>query len=741
MVGYVDPWGDNGDGTYTNPVLGSDYADPDAIRVGDDYWAVTSTFVDSPGVSVLHSRDLVNWRTVSAAFDDITLLGGSTTFNGFSDWGRDRYNWTGMSEYNEGVYAPSIKHNPLTRMFYIAVNTVTGGMFVASASDPAGQWDARILKDRHGRDLVTSLWTDPTLFFDEKYDASGRLVAIDTYFAASHVNGTSGDDRPDPMQPNVRGNVLFTVDDAVTTLTNADMSQYDLTYTNSSGDTVTLAGHGLLGGDLFGGRRAGPEGNKIYKRGDYYYLFYCDFQGLDNGLNEDGISGMGCYMLRSTSLYGTLPDGTPGSPGHVGRYEVRRLADDSVPLQGGFLDTPDGDWFFFAQMNDGTEGGSAGRQPHLLPVTWPPGGWPVIGGETDAAGLGTMVWTAPKPVVRDIERDASGNWTYPGTPTGRPRTYPVTSPQGSDEFASPTLDRRWLWNHQPRSGYWSLTERPGWMRLKAFGTAGGNASFFHAGNTLHQRHLRSDQTQVTTRLDISHMTGGQRAGLAHFNGGTCHNAIAVQNAGTIRRVIIEDDDIVTPVATVPDGVATVDLISRTDADQTVAYYYSLDGGMTFVRAVTKMALPRFGGYRGDRVGIYTYTYDNSHAGSGSDGGDGGDDGDGRPPGFVDADFFRYSASVPRVEGEAFLQTGELSFTSSGESEPVRLYRSDATGARHLVPAGRLRFTVTDPAVAAVVDGLVRPTGTGTTVITVHYEGRPYVMDIAANIRMEDGRGQ
>jgi hypothetical protein len=141
-----------------------------------------------------------------------------------------------------------------------------------------------------------------------------------------------------------------------------------------------------------------------------------------------------------------------------------------------------------------------------------------------------------------------------------------------------------------------------------------------------------------------------------------------------------------------------------------------------------MTLTPFGGYRGDRVGIFTYNDFPADAGS-----DGNHHRDGRPSGYVDADFFRYSASVPRVEGEAFLQTGELSFTSGNGSGPIRLYRYDAAGARHLVPADRLRFTVADPAVAAVVDGLVRPNGTGTTVITVHYEDRPYVMDIAVTL--------
>jgi beta-xylosidase len=727
-TGYVDPWGDNGDGTYTNPVLGTDYADPDAIRVGDDYWAVTSTFVDAPGVSVIHSKDMVNWETVGAGFDDITKLGGTTTFNSFSNYGANRYNWTGMSEYNRGVYAPSIKYNPLNKTFYIAVNTVTGGMFVASAKDPAGHWDMRILKDKFGRDLVTSAWTDPTLFFDEKYDADGRLVDVDVYYAAAHVAGTSGSDKPDPLQPDVRGNVLFTVDDDVTTLTNADMSQYDLTYTNSSGTQVTLGGQGLLGGDLFGGKRAGPECNKIYKHGEYYYLFYCDFQGRKNSLNEGGISGAGSYMLRSKNLYGTLADGTPGSPGNVGTYEVKYLANDTLPLQGGFIDTPDGDWYFFAQKNDGTQGAARGRQAHLLPIDWPVNGWPVLGRQLDANGLGTMVWTAPKPVVRDVAKEASGNDTYPGIPTGSPKTYPITSPQGSDDFGAATLDDRWMWNHQPRSGYWSLTERPGWMRLKAFNTTNRAGNFFLAGNTLHQRHLGSDQTQGVIRLDISRMTDGQRAGLAHFNGGTQSNAVAVQRLSGTNRIIIESNNNVSAVAALPAGVSVVDLVSRTDRDQNVAYYYSLDGGESFQLAGTQKLTP-FGGYRGDRIGIYNYN--DSYVDNNSDG---RNDADGALPGSVDVDFFRYEASAPKVEGTGFLKKGSVYFTNTGQSSEVEFYRHGANGQTQRVPNGDLTVSSSAPDVASVTDGVIRPgTASGTATITVTYQGLPYVADVTVDL--------
>ena len=52
---------DNGDGTYKNPILHADYSDPDAIRVGDDYYLISSSFEDVPALPVLHSKDMVNW--------------------------------------------------------------------------------------------------------------------------------------------------------------------------------------------------------------------------------------------------------------------------------------------------------------------------------------------------------------------------------------------------------------------------------------------------------------------------------------------------------------------------------------------------------------------------------------------------------------------------------------------------------------------------------------------------------
>src|SRR5215217_7411261 len=58
---------DNGDGTYKNPILNADYSDPDAIRVGDNFYLVSSSFEDIPGLPVLHSKDLVNWTIIGYA--------------------------------------------------------------------------------------------------------------------------------------------------------------------------------------------------------------------------------------------------------------------------------------------------------------------------------------------------------------------------------------------------------------------------------------------------------------------------------------------------------------------------------------------------------------------------------------------------------------------------------------------------------------------------------------------------
>lgn len=133
--------GDQGDGTYLNPPLYADYPDPDIIRVGDDFYLVSSTFVNSPGLRVLHSQDLVNWEFVSQVVSELD--------------GGDNYYLKGGTAYRQGVWAPSIRYHDGT--FYVLAYLRFGKTRLYYSKNPAGPWKY------HQYD---SLMHDPGLFFD-----------------------------------------------------------------------------------------------------------------------------------------------------------------------------------------------------------------------------------------------------------------------------------------------------------------------------------------------------------------------------------------------------------------------------------------------------------------------------------------------------------------------------------------------------------------------------------------------
>lgn len=133
---------DRGDGTYANPPLNADYPDPDIIRVGRDFYFASTTFANAPGLTLLHSRDLVNWDIVSHL---IPRLDGSATFD-LQDGG----------SYRHGIYAPSLRYRDGT--FYVAVTPVGQNTRIYRARDPKGPW-THVALDRQA--------FDPALFFDD----------------------------------------------------------------------------------------------------------------------------------------------------------------------------------------------------------------------------------------------------------------------------------------------------------------------------------------------------------------------------------------------------------------------------------------------------------------------------------------------------------------------------------------------------------------------------------------------
>ena len=110
-------WGDQGDGTYRNPILNADYSDPDVIRVGDDFYLVGSDF-HFVGIQILHSRDLVNWRIIGQVFNRLTM--------------NPRYDT--MQGYAQGTWAPSLRYH--NGEYYIYVCTPHDGLFMWHAKNP-----------------------------------------------------------------------------------------------------------------------------------------------------------------------------------------------------------------------------------------------------------------------------------------------------------------------------------------------------------------------------------------------------------------------------------------------------------------------------------------------------------------------------------------------------------------------------------------------------------------------------
>ena len=133
---------DNGNGTYRNPVLHADYSDPDAVRVGEDYYMTASSFEDVPGLPILHSKDLVNWSLI-----------------GYGLKRQPPLDYFSIPRHGQGVWAPSIRYHE--GEFYIYYPDPDFGIYLIKARNPAGPWSEPVLVEG-GRGLIDPcpLWDD-----------------------------------------------------------------------------------------------------------------------------------------------------------------------------------------------------------------------------------------------------------------------------------------------------------------------------------------------------------------------------------------------------------------------------------------------------------------------------------------------------------------------------------------------------------------------------------------------------
>jgi beta-xylosidase len=172
--------------------------------------------------------------------------------------------------------------------------------------------------------------------------------------------------------------------------------------------------------------------------------------------------------------------------------------------------------------------------------------------------------------------------------------------QDSDEFSSPRLGLQWSWNHNPDGRAWSLTERPGFLRLRA-----GKADYLvTARNTLTQI-LQGPASTITVRIDMSHMADGERAGLTLF--GVKPSWIGVVRAHGMTRVTVSAEGDETQGASLPDGA--IELRASVGADQQVRYAYRLNGGRDFLPLGAPIPLSSFSWWKGSRPALFTYNKD------------------------------------------------------------------------------------------------------------------------------------
>lgn len=254
----------------------------------------------------------------------------------------------------------------------------------------------------------------------------------------------------------------------------------------------------------------------------------------------------------------------------TGPYEGRVALQDQGVAQGGLIDTPQGDWYAMLFQDHG----AVGRVPFLVPVKWEDD-WPVLGVN------GKVPMELPIPAGRG----GLGNLVV------------------SDEFERAPGDRplplAWQWNHNPDSRFWSLTARPGWLRLT---TGRVDRDFVSARNTLTQRTF-GPECAGTVRLDVRGLRDGDFAGLGLLQ--RHYGLVAVTRSGDQQAVVMIDaaSDEPQERERVPfsgDVIylrAECDFKDRADVGR---FYYSLDGReWKPIGEVLRMryTLPHFMGYR------------------------------------------------------------------------------------------------------------------------------------------------
>jgi beta-xylosidase len=496
--------------TARNPIIYADVPDMAMIRVGDTYYMSSTTMHMSPGVPIMESTDLVNWRLTGYAYDKLDDVDALNLDHG-------------QTAYGHGSWASSLRHHDGT--FYVSTfSLTTDKTYVYQTKDiEHGPWTAASFRPH---------LHDHSLFFDD----DGRVFMV---HGAGDIRLTELTADATAIKPDGLNQVLITNASSV------------------AGTNVALR----------------AEGSQMLKVNGMYYLFNITWPR----------GGMRTVIVHRAGRI-------------TGPYEGRVALQDQGVAQGGLIDTPQGNWYAYLFRDDG----AVGRIPYLVPVKWEDG-WPVL-------GVGGKV-----PDALDLP---ASRGLIPGI-------------VASDEFNrgpdDPALPLVWQWNHNPDNRLWSVTQRPGFLRLT---TGRVDADFVSARNTLTQRTF-GPMCSASTAVDGNNLKDGDVAGLGLLQ--KSYGLVGVNAEGGTNFLIMISAESGSPVELQRVPLTQKMLYLRADCDfrdrvDTARFFYSLDGkSWTGIGGPLKMSysLAHFMGYR---FGLFNYATKT-------------------PGGFADFDYFRVSDKI------------------------------------------------------------------------------------------------
>lgn len=480
-----------------NPVIWADLPDPDVIRVGDDFYMVTTTMHLMPGGLIMHSKDLVNWERTGYLFDRLEE--------------NPRYDLKEGTVYGKGQWATSLKYHDGKFYALHSPNDEPYKSFLLMAESPEGPWE---IKSRLPH------FHDCSLFFDD----DGRVF----------VAYGSGEIRLRELKSDL-----------------SDVKDDGFNGVIVSMDEETKGLH---------------EGSRLIKKDGAYYLMIINWP-------EGKPRRQLCYRAENIE----------------GPYERKVVLEDNFQgfpyvAQGTLVDDVDGNWWAIIFQDHL----AVGRVLTLSPVRWEEG-WPVIG--NDGKVPETFNYVKKSEFKTELSK--------------------------SDDFNDSNLGMHWQWNHNPDLSAVSLSERPGFLRLK---TTRPVDNLYMAPNTLTQ-FMTGPECSGAVVIDISNMKEGDVAGFGAFNGHSALLSVVNEDGRKILKRhnatvnFLKDSKVIDSVEDITEEMielGTDQIYLKIDADfnlnKDLAYtYYSIDGeNWTEIGKPYQMRYDWSRLFMGQRFAIYNY---------------------------------------------------------------------------------------------------------------------------------------